>query len=425
VMAVALGSGLLVALVAITQIADSRVVSELGKGGPATAIHVSAAAPNPGQLDVDNPTTGPAKPIDAGALAAIRRSPHVSSVAAFLAVPVEVIPPPRGSAIPTLAGSDPDRHLVHPFDDTLVGADLSHEADLPVSLLAGSLPAAGSTTEVAVTTGYLDHLGLDVNRPQAVVGTEVEIGGPQAVAVGGADLSERGRWSLAVITGVVAQQVASGDVYGSIQLAGLERDWELDGADGTSIGLPPPVSPYSGLVVVADSLDDIHTVRAEITAIGYSTSAPEQLVATVQKYLHVVDIVLGSIGVVALLIACLGISNALLAAVRERRRDIGILKAIGARDSDVLRWFLAEALLSGAVGGAIGALLGLAAVLATGAAVNSYLVSQGLSGVQLGGFPWQVELVGLGGSVVLALAAAAWPSLRAARVPAREVMQGL
>jgi cell division protein FtsX len=292
-----------------------------------------------------------------------------------------------------------------------------------VTLLAGRVPSAGSLTEVAVGLDYLDKLGLNVKRPDVVLGTEVELGTPQVQAQGA--IRVRARWTRAVITGVVAQQVGDGTFLASRQLAAAARSWQLGGVDGTGLGLPLPPSQYAGVIVVANSLDDVHTVRAEITTLGYSTSAPEHLVASVQRYLHVVDIVLGSIGLIALVIAALGIANALLAAVRERRREIGVLKAIGARDRDVLRWFLAEALFSGVVGGVLGTAAGLGAVAATGAIVNGYLVQQGLAGVDLGGVPVLTAVIGVGGSALLALLAAAWPALRAARLPAREAVGAL
>jgi FtsX-like permease family len=420
IVAVALGSALLVALAVISQVADTRVISQLGKGGPATAITVAAAAPNPAAPESDNPTPGPARNLDDAAVTAIRRVPGVISARPVIEEPVLVVPPPRGLAIPSLAGDDPDRGLPRPFDTDVVGIDLGAVRDLPVTLLAGRLPAAGSTTEVAVTLDYLDRVHLPATRPQAVLGTEVEIAAPQVPA--GSPQRLRGRWSRAAITAVVAQQVGGGTLIASLTLARAERAWQLAGVDGSSLGLPRPTSEYAHVVVVADSLGSVHAVRTAISALGYSTSAPEQLVSTVQRYLHVVDIVLGAIGLIALVIAAIGITNALLAAVRERRREIGVLKAIGARDVDVLRWFLSEALICGLIGGVLGALGGLAAVVLTANVVNSYLVEQGLVGVTLGGTPWITGLAGLFGSAILALIAATWPALQASRLPAKEAV---
>src|SRR5205085_709985 len=119
-------------------------------------------------------------------------------------------------------------------------------------------------------------------------------------------------------------------------------------------------------------------VRDGITATGYSTAAPENLIASVLRYLHVVEIVLTGIGLIALVIAALGIASAMLAAVRERRREIGVLKAIGARDRDVMRLFLVEASTIGLVGGVIGTVAGWATASLIASVVNGYLARQGL-----------------------------------------------
>jgi ABC-type antimicrobial peptide transport system permease subunit len=178
------------------------------------------------------------------------------------------------------------------------------------------------------------------------------------------------------------------------------------------------------MVVVADSLADVHAVRARIAGLGYATSAPEHLVASVQKYLHIVDIVLGGIGAVALAIAVLGVANSLLAAVRERWREIGVLKALGAGDGDVARWFLVEAGLLGVVGGLAGSLAGTALAAGVALTVNRYLVDQGLQGVDVGLVPpaWVLAVPVVTG--LLAVAGGLAPALRAARLPVREALAG-
>jgi ABC-type antimicrobial peptide transport system permease subunit len=174
--------------------------------------------------------------------------------------------------------------------------------------------------------------------------------------------------------------------------------------------------------VVARGLDRVPNVRARITDIGYATAAPENLIASVQRYLRVVEIVLAAIGLIALVIASLGIANALLAAVRERRREIGVLKAIGARDRDVLRVFLLDAGVLGLVGGILGTAGGYGAALAVSTIVNRYLAAQGLRQVQLG-IPVPILVASVVGSTLVALIAGVLPARRAARMPAREAME--
>jgi putative ABC transport system permease protein len=424
-LAVALGATLLVALLTISGTADSRVVSQLGKGGPVAAIRVDDAVPAPNALASDELETGAHHDLDGAAVRAIRRSPHVSSVVAVLSVGGLAVPCPaaeaarEGRRLTAACANKTD-----PYGATLVGADLSQAQNLPITVLAGRLPRAHSLTEVAVTQSYLDRIHADPNRPGAVLGTEIELATPQVY--GGDTPHVRGRWFQALIVGVVAESIESGDFLFPIEQTQVARRFELAGLTDSRFSFARhPSSEYSALVVVADSLSDVHAVRKEIADLGYANSAPEHLVASVQKYLHVVDIVLGGIGLVALTIACLGIASSLLAAVRERWREIGVMKAIGAGDGDVLRWFLVEAATLGIVGGIAGTAAGLAVAWIVGVVVNSYLVQQGLQGIDLGTLPLQVAVLAPLATALLAMAAGTAPALRAARLPAREALGGL
>ena len=122
------------------------------------------------------------------------------------------------------------------------------------------------------------------------------------------------------------------------------------------------------------------------------------------------------------MIASIGITNALLSAVRERRREIGVLKAIGARDRDVLRVFLLDAAVLGFVGGLLGTAGGYAVAAAVSQVVNSYLAGEGLAGVQIG-VPVPILVGSVAGSTLLALGAGALPAMRAARLSPREAME--
>ena len=404
VLAVVLGSALLVALATIVITANSRVFQQVSKGGPITAIRVAAARPAPGQLQSDNFQLGEASTIDDDTLTRIRSLPGVTHAEPVLDLDTYAVPPMGGG---------------EPFFDRIVGVDLRHVGDQPITLLAGRLPAPGYSNEVAVTLQYLDHVGIDANQPAAVLGQTVELGSPQVYIFG--EPRFRGRWIAPVIVGVIAQQSAPGMFLMSLEQVEIDRDWTLAGVDIPEE--PLPVSKYSGVIVVASTLSGVHDVRTAISDLGYATSAPEQLIANLQRYLRVVDIVLSAIGIIALVIAALGVTNAMLASVRERRREIGVLKAIGARDRDVLRTFLLEAGCIGFVGGTIGTILGIAVAGGVGMVVNAYLRQQGLIGVRLF-VPAGVIVAGILGSTALALVAGSVPALRAARLPAREAVGG-
>jgi len=409
VLAVTLASSLLVALATIVVTANSRVINQVSKGGPITAIRVAAARAEPGQLETDDFRLGEPVLLDEAALARVEALPGVDAVAPVLDLDVLAVPPevPGG----------PERIF-----DRMVGVDLRHAERLPVTLLAGRLPAAGLSNETAVTLGYLDRLGIDAGEPEQVLGQRVAMAHAQVTRTVDGELDYRGRWVAAEVVGVVAQEAAPGIFLVPIEQTRADREWALRGVgDGERQALPG--SPNSGLIVVADSLGEVRQVREAIDGFGYSTSAPEQLIANVQRYLRVVDIVLGSIGLIALVIAALGITNAMLAQVRERRREIGVLKAIGARDRDVMRVFLLEAVFVGAVGGVAGTALGIATAALVGAVVNGYLSQQGLEGVRLA-VPISIVFAGIVGAAVLALAAGAVPARRAARLPAREAVGG-
>jgi ABC-type antimicrobial peptide transport system permease subunit len=412
ILAVALGTTLLVALGSVASTAGSRIVSKLSNGGPGTAIKVAASKADADQAYTDDLRAAGVKPITDSTVESLRKSPHIAAVIPVMVARVLVVSPPFGSAAASTQGQPP-------FNDTMVGVDMTQATNLPIAVLSGRLPRAGSLTEVAVTESYLDHSSLSVS---GALGTELEIAEPQAFQ-SATGLQFRGRWVRAHVVGVVSQQVGSGALLAPIEQAQLARAWALSGVDGGDV-FPLPSSPYSGMIVLASSLNDLHAARQIVTGLGYANSAPEHLVASVLRYLRVVDIVLAGIGAIALGIAAMGVANALLAAVRERRREIGVLKAIGARDRDILRWFLLEAFSVGVVGGVVGTVTGLLIALWVGVSVNDYLSQQGLQSIQFGDVSWPLILAAVLGTSLLAVAAGVAPALQAARLAPKEAVAG-
>jgi putative ABC transport system permease protein len=90
----------------------------------------------------------------------------------------------------------------------------------------------------------------------------------------------------------------------------------------------------------------------------FLVQTPEQLQATFGSILAVLQIVVIGIAAISLLVGGIGIMNTMYTSVVERTREIGIMKAVGARNSDVWLIFLTESGMLGLVGGTLGVLVG-------------------------------------------------------------------
>jgi putative ABC transport system permease protein len=96
----------------------------------------------------------------------------------------------------------------------------------------------------------------------------------------------------------------------------------------------------------------------------YEIIIPAELLAQSQKTQRVFNIVMGSIAAISLLVGGIGIMNIMLASVTERTKEIGVRRALGATERDILIQFLNETVLVSATGGTIGVILG--AIMAKG-----------------------------------------------------------
>jgi putative ABC transport system permease protein len=123
------------------------------------------------------------------------------------------------------------------------------------------------------------------------------------------------------------------------------------------------------------------------------------------------------VGTVALVVAGPGIINTLVMSVLERYQEIGIYKAIGASDRDLLVLFLCEAGMIGLLGGLGGLALGSLVSWLLELAVGAYAQSQGVTfHLALFAFPYWLLLGALVFALVVSVLAGVYPAVRAARV---------
>ena len=136
---------------------------------------------------------------------------------------------------------------------------------------------------------------------------------------------------------------------------------------------------YNTILVKAESPKEVVAVSEQIINMGLQAYTPQSMVEGINSFFTIMQIIFGGVGAIALLVAAIGIANTMTMSILERTREIGIMKAIGATNNNILTIFLGEAAGIGFVGGVGGAALGWIISAIINVFAGSYLASQAAS----------------------------------------------
>jgi ABC-type antimicrobial peptide transport system permease subunit len=173
---------------------------------------------------------------------------------------------------------------------------------------------------------------------------------------------------------------------------------------------------YSSISVRVKDPSQVQGVEDAIKKMGFSTFSILDASHSLQQVFRVLYAFLGIFGSLALTVASIGIVNTLVMAILERRREIGIMKAIGASDDDVRKLFFAEAGAMGILGGIAGVVLGWAIGQVINFGTNIYLKRQSLPPEHFWVVPLWLVAFAIGFAFVVSLISGLYPAGRAARL---------
>ncbi len=171
---------------------------------------------------------------------------------------------------------------------------------------------------------------------------------------------------------------------------------------------------YMTLTVRTKDPAKVSQVQDAIKGMGFRTFSVLDATKSLRRFFTVLDLFLGIFGSLALAVATLAIVNTLVMAVLERRREIGVMKAIGASDRDVKRLFFAEAGAMGFFGGVLGIALGFAIGKAINIGTGIYLRNHQLPAEPVWILPPWLIGAAIVFSIVVSLLAGLYPASRAA-----------
>ena len=133
------------------------------------------------------------------------------------------------------------------------------------------------------------------------------------------------------------------------------------------------VNPDVSLSDVADRTERRLRSFREVTekTQDFSVLKPEELLESFGTILNIITSFLLGVAAISLLVGGIGIANTMYTSVLERTKEIGTMKAVGAKNKDILFIFLIESGLIGLIGGLVGAVLGLSLAFAIAAIANN------------------------------------------------------
>ena len=358
---VIIGVASVVALVSVGQGTTSSITTRLS----ALGTNLLTISPT------NNTTTNKLSLDDATAIAAL---PSIGGVAPEISTSLTVLAGTTSTST-TVVGTTPAYPTVRAYD-VWQGSFLTDAS------LAGNLRVAvlGATTAA--------NLGLGASD----IGTRISVGGLPFQVIGilqpkGGSGFQNPDDMVIVPIGVVQKYFVSGDTVRTI---------------GVSVSDPAEMS--NATTAITALLRDRHDLASTATA-DFNVFDQTQLLAAASSITETLTLLLGGIASISLIVGGIGIMNIMLVSVRERTREIGIRKAVGARGRDILAQFLVEALTLSLLGGLIGIVVGL---------VVSALIGQ-LAGWGFTFSPATVA-VAVAFSLAVGVVFGVWPARQAARL---------
>jgi len=151
----------------------------------------------------------------------------------------------------------------------------------------------------------------------------------------------------------------------------------------------------------------------------FEVSTPAAALETVNQVLLGVQLFIAMIALISVVVGAIGIINTMTTSVLERKKQIGIMKAIGARNKDIFYLFFIESGLMGLIGGIIGVTIGVIVGYVGTIGINQFLGADVQPTIQ-----WGLVVYSLIGSFILGSISGIWPALSAAKKKPVEALKG-
>ncbi len=179
---------------------------------------------------------------------------------------------------------------------------------------------------------------------------------------------------------------------------------------------PAASKEYSQVTLDLHQYASHPAVSDSVEALGYEAFSYASQFEQIRRVMLFFNMGLGLVGLVALVTAALGIANTMVMSIMERRREIGILRSLGAQPKDIRGLFLVESGTIGALGSLGGILLGWLVARTASVIAKTIMRNQEVEVIELFATPLWLVGIAMGFGILVAVLAGSYPARRASRV---------
>ncbi len=217
----------------------------------------------------------------------------------------------------------------------------------------------------------------------------------------------------------VVLPVGAGRRFSEAGFSGSQQDFLTSLASGKLPGFSgggESATEYSRVTLNLDQGVPYQSIKDSVEALGYDTYSFAEEFSQIQNVFLFFNMALGMIGLIALVTASLGIVNTMVMSILERRREIGVLKSLGADDSDIRMMYLFESAFIGIVGAVGGIVVGWLITRGAALVAKFYMESKDIPPMDFFALPWWLIVISLGIGLFVSVVAGMYPASRAASV---------
>jgi ABC-type antimicrobial peptide transport system permease subunit len=179
---------------------------------------------------------------------------------------------------------------------------------------------------------------------------------------------------------------------------------------------------YQTFLVNVDATNNVAAVATAINHLGVSTATGLDALNQQKRKADIIGLVLGALGLVALIIAALGVMNTMVMSILERTREIGVMRALGARRSTIRRLYTVEAAGLGFFGGLFGVIIGFVFVVVGRTVITHAVKTSKIAGASFSVPIWLIVVV-IAGTTAIGFLSGVIPARRAAALDPVEALR--